>query len=275
MKVSVLVTTFRRPRFLCEAIGSVLAQNFRDFEVIVVNDDPVGVETDKVVSSFQDPRIFYIRNREHVGSAGSLNVGLRAAKGEYVAVLDDDDVWLSGGKLKKQVEFLDADPNRVLVGTNVIVVDGESGREIARSEYPSTDGELRELIFGRNPLAHSSVMFRREAALAVGGYDETLPRGKDYDLWLKLAAKGKVGVLPDYLLRYRESGSAARDAVVRRYEDARWTLEVMRRHRRDFPGTLVPYLKQWLRYSAFRVLMGMPVAYRILKGLRTKLRAWV
>ncbi|MFH0712277.1 MAG: glycosyltransferase [Candidatus Jorgensenbacteria bacterium] len=268
-KVSVVITTFRRPTYLRGAIASVLKQDFKNFEVIVVNDDPTDVETDKVISSFSDSRIIYIKNKKNLGSAKSLNVGLETAKGEYAAILDDDDVWASPEKLKKQADFLDKNREHVLVGTNMIVVDAGSGKEIIKSRIPAADEELRRLFFKNNPFAHSSVMFKRKVAVSLGGYDETLPRGKDYDLWLKLAKKGKVAVLPDYFLKYREASFENRNLVKQRYEDAKWTLEVMRRHRREFSNTFLSYLRQWSRYIVFRIILKAPFIYKFFKRIRS------
>ncbi len=263
---SVIITTFKRPQFLREAIESVLKQSFRDFELIVVNDDPAGAEVQEIVSSFRDPRIVYVKNKTNLGSAKSLNVGLGKAKGKYIAILDDDDVWLSSEKLKEQVGFLEKYKKHVLVGTNFVAVDAESGREIIKSRIPATDGELRKKFFKNNPFAHSSVMFRKETAVSVGGYDESLLRGKDYDLWLKLAKKGKVAVLREHFLKYREAGYESRNLVKQRYEDAKWTLEVMRRHRRDFPNSFFPYLRQRFRYLVFKLLLIFPMPYKIYKS---------
>jgi len=267
-KVSVVITTFKRPWFLREAIESVLSQNFKNFELIIVNDDPAGEEIDRMISSFRDSRIVYVKNKENLGSTKSLNVGLRTAKGEYIAILDDDDVWLSKEKLSYQVRFLDENPEYVLLGTNGVIVDAASGKEITKSNYPADDKELRKMILKSNPFAHSSVMFRREIAEAVGGYDESLPRGKDYDLWLKLARVGKIAILPDCFLKYREATFAQRNLVKQRYEDAKWTLEVMKRHRRELPSTFWPYICQLLRFIVFGFLMTFPFLYKGYKRLR-------
>lgn len=268
MRLSVIITTFNRPDLLREAMASVLAQNFKDFELIVVDDASPGNETERVVLSFTDPRVRYVKNPTNLGSAKSLNIGLRQAQGEYVAILDDDDVWLSPEKLKRQVEFLDSHQEHVLVGTNMVIVETGSGQELGRSNYPFGDDELRKIIFRRNPFAHSSVVYRRRAALAVGGYDESLPRGKDYDLWFKLLRRGKAAVLPDYFLKYREGGFENKNIVEQRYEDAGRTLAVMARYRRDFSGSFLPYFRQRCRYLIFRILRHLPSFYQLIKRVK-------
>jgi glycosyltransferase involved in cell wall biosynthesis len=105
MKVSVIITTYKRPHYLKEAIDSVLGQSFKDLELIVVNDDPIGFEAEKIVLSYDDPRVVYVKNEKNLGGVKSLNIGLKTAKGEFVAILDDDDVWLDKDKIQKQVSF--------------------------------------------------------------------------------------------------------------------------------------------------------------------------
>ena len=185
MKISIIITTYDRPQYLRGAIDSVLCQSFKDFELIIVNDDPRMGEADKIIDSYKDSRIVYVKNKKNLAGAKSLNTGLRLAKGAYIAILDDDDVWNYSKKIEEQVRFLEYNPEYVLVGTNVIVVNYNNGKEITRTCFATADNELRRNIFSSNPFAHSSVMYRKDKALLVGGYDESLERGKDYDLWLR------------------------------------------------------------------------------------------
>ncbi len=267
--VSVVITTFNRPQYLREAMQSVLAQVYRAIELVVV-DDASDPETRQAVESFRDPRIRYIRNDRNLGSAESLNQGLRAATGTYVAILDDDDLWLSEEKLSRQVAFLEANPEYVLVGTNVVVVDFETGKEIVRSRASSNDEDIKKNFLLVNPIAHSSVLYRREAAVRVGGYDVVLDRGKDYDLWLKLARKGKVTVLPDYFLKYREVpvGGKARNALAMRAKDAKFKLRVVWRHRREYPHAARALATELCRLGLFVALIRFPRVAQKLASLR-------
>ena len=144
---------------------------------------------------------------------------METAKGEYAAILDDDDEWICKDKLSRQKNFLDNHPEHVLVGTKVVVVTYEGDKEIIRPNLPGNDGELRERMLTANPFAHSSLLYRREVALSLGGYDLSLPRGKDLDLILKLGKTGKVAVLPER----------------RKNKDAKATLKVVWRHKKDYP----------------------------------------
>ena len=181
-------------------------QTYQEFELIIVDDGSTD-NTEEVVRSFNDKRLLYIRLKENSGgSAVPRNTGLQTAKGEYVAALDDDYVWLDKDKLKKQVEFLDAHPDYVLVGTNSIAVD-ENNNELACSHLPEIYEEIRSELLKRNCFIHGSVMFRKSAATIVGGYSKI--RGTrysnyshDYDLWLKLGTIGKFANLPIHGVQY-------------------------------------------------------------------------
>lgn len=254
-KVSIIITTFNRPQFLVNAVDSVLSQDFKDFELIIVNDASSDDKTEDIILSYKDARINYIKNDINLGSAKSLNVALKAAKGDYIAVLDDDDAWISKDKLSEQIEFLDKNVDHVCVGTNVVVVDYESGKESTRSAIPYHDIELRKRFLKMNPIAHSSVVFKREAALAAGCYDEALSRGKDYDLWLKLAKQGKIAVLPKHHLLYRESSFKQRDILHMRKEDSKAVRFLIWKYRKDYPGFFVSYLKSTFRYLVFSSLI--------------------
>ena len=107
--ITVITPTYKRQQYLKNAIESVLAQTYTDFEHIIVDDNPQGsaerVMTEEVVRDFKDPRIHYIQNKENLGGAGSRNVAIEMAKGEYIAFLDDDDMYLPD-RLKVQVEAM-------------------------------------------------------------------------------------------------------------------------------------------------------------------------
>ena len=195
-KVSVLLATYKGSHFIKRAIQSVLAQSFTDYVLMIIDDSP-NDDTFKVVKEFKgEERIIYLRNEKRLGFRKSLNRGIHEARSEYIARIDDDDVWLDEDKLKKQVGFLDTHPEYVLVGTGVVGMS-ENGAELSRSLMPEHDDEIRERMLSQNCFIHSSVIFRKSVAMNVGGYKETKHRcSEDYDLWLKLGTKGKLANLP-------------------------------------------------------------------------------
>jgi len=254
--VSVIITTFNRPQYLAEAIDSVLIQDFKALELIVINDASTDGKTEEIILLYKDKdqRVKYIKNERNLNSVRSLNAGLKSASGKYIAILDDDDAWIYKGKLSQQVKFLEDNKDYILVGTNIIAVEAEKGREIVKSNYALTDDKIRKSIFLDNPFAHSSVMYRREESLSIGGYDENLKRGKDYDLWLRLGKLGKMAVLPGFWVKYRIDTSSRENAIKVKRNDSRVKLTIMKKHAGEYPGFTLPFLIEWARYIIFSII---------------------
>ncbi len=267
MKVSVIITTYKRNHYLREAIDSVLAQSFGDFELILVDDDPFSDETEKIVMSYKDSRITYVKNEKNLKGSKSLNVGLKMAKGEYIAILDDDDSWISGNKLEKQVDFLEKNTDYVIVGTSSVIVDSDSGKEISRITDCRTDSEMKKIILESTPFAHSSVLYRKDAALSVGGYDENLPRAKDLDFCLKMAKIGKMGFIPECFIKYRDISSKERNIIKTRRDDLFFQKKVILRHRKDYFHFRKVYFIINVKYVAFSILKYIPFPYYIYKKM--------
>lgn len=202
--VSILLPAWNGAHRISRAIESVLAQTYPDWELLVIDDGSTD-ETSLIVGGYgmRDPRIHYIKNESNLGVQKSLNKGLREAKGEYIARIDDDDEWVDKTKLQKQIDFLHANPDHVLVGTGVIIVN-ENREELFRYLLPQTDEKLRAKILGKNYFVHSSVLFRKDKALEFEGYSESkeVIHLEDYDLWLKLGTIGKFANLPLHSTAY-------------------------------------------------------------------------
>jgi glycosyltransferase involved in cell wall biosynthesis len=206
-RVSVLLLTYNRPQFIGKAIESILAQQFQEWELLVVHDGP-NQEIPVVMEEWRkrDNRILYFHREIPGNIAEASNFGLAQARGEYIAVLDDDDYWAAPDKLSKQVGFLDGHRDHCCCGGGVIVVD-PSGREQMRYLKPEHDEQIKRRALMANPLAHSTTLYRRESALRTGGYDETLAGFQDWDLWLKLGygiGASDYPPLPSRLCRVRD-----------------------------------------------------------------------
>ena len=195
MKVSIILPTFNGGNYISKAINSVLAQSFTDYELIAI-DDGSNDDTPQIVKGFaaNDHRIRYVRQNCNRGFQKTLNNGLQLAKGDYIARIDDDDIWIDKDKLKQQVSYLDSHPGHVLVGTGYIFVD-DTGKEIHRYQPSETDLQIRNNILWVNGFLHSAVMYRRDLAIQVGGYNYPKIHSDDYDLWLKLGIIGKFANL--------------------------------------------------------------------------------
>lgn len=263
--VSVIITTCNRPQLLRGAIASVLIQEGVDFELLIIDDSSPGDETRTIVEGHPDPHIRYIRHVKNRGSAESLNTGLQESKGRYIAILDDDDEWIIKDKLSKQVEFLCDHPDHVAVATNVIVIDYTTDCVLVKSDTSHFDSDIRRNFLLSNPMTHSSVLYRKDVALAVGGYDLSLPRGKDYDLMLKLGMRGKLHILPDYAVRYRESTFANRDVITLRLQDTLAKIQVIMRHRRQYPAAVRALTREGVRFCIFFLLRPISFVFRTCK----------
>lgn len=198
--VSVVMAVRDGERFLREAIESVLTQTYAAFELIII-DDASTDRTRAIIESYGDRRIRLLVNEEPQGLSRSLNRGIREARGRFIARLDADDV-AEPERLALQLAFLDRRPEFALVGSWYTIID-EHGRETGRRCVPGDHHEIRWMLGFCNAFAHSAVMIRKAALDVVGLYDESLVYAMDYDLWLRIAARMRVGNYERFLLRWR------------------------------------------------------------------------
>lgn len=197
--VTVFTTFAHDVAWLEETIASVLAQTFEDFEYILVNDGDPKVSRG-IESRFGDARLRVIDVAPSTVAAKRA-LGLTLAKGKYVAMIDADDVC-EPERLRVQVEFLEKHDDHVLVGSAVTFID-ECSRVLGSRRYPEDDADIRRTLPLFNCIAQPSVMARRSALLEVGGYSTRFPLVEDYDLWLRLARRGKLHNFTQPLIRYR------------------------------------------------------------------------
>ena len=198
--LTVFTPFYKNIEYFDETIGSVLSQSFRDFEYLMINDgDPADAR--RIESTFRDPRIRIINTSSPLGLSGSRNAGLTEARGELIAFIDSDD-FCEPGRLAKQVTFLGAHPDHVLVGSGLRYVD-ERSQTIGSREYPETDRDIKSRLVAVNCIAQPSVMARRQALIDAGGYNDEFPSAEDYALWIRLARFGKYHNLQEPLVAYR------------------------------------------------------------------------
>lgn len=188
-RVSVIMPAYNAVRFLSEAVDSVLKQTFQDFELIVVDDGSTD-RTRDVVAEFFDPRIHYIY-QDNRGPAAARNAGIAAARGEFIAPLDSDDLALPH-RLTTQMSYLEAEPALSVVGSGYEWID-EQGQRIpwnnhSWQKYPELN-DLKDWLFDC-PFVPSATMFRRTAWEDVNGFDEELIGPEDWNFWMRLVLKG-------------------------------------------------------------------------------------
>lgn len=205
-RVSVLLPVYNGAPYLAEAIDSILNQTWRDFELIIINDGSKDESAD-IIRRYDDPRIRFFE-QENQGLAATLNRAASLSQGLYLARQDQDDVSYPE-RFNKQVAFLDAHPSCGMVGTWALIREGDVDSDRGH-EHPAENAVLKfDLIFN-NPFVHSSMMIRKTAFDAVGGYSTDSDRQppEDYELWSRIARHADVANIPEILLIYREVPSS-------------------------------------------------------------------
>ncbi len=250
--VSVCMVTYNRANFLPEAIESVLAQTFADWEMIII-DDASDDNTKEVVERYcaQDTRIHYYFNKIQLKISESRNRSLSYAKGKFVAILDSDDVWCDPFKLKEQCNFLDTHPDYVIIGSGVVVINKE-GNEIRRYINPRNDKDIRKNIYWRNPFAHSSVMYRHDTVVKMGGYDVSLDTAEDYDLFLRLGQVGKLANSEKYLIKYCVHDTNI--TITDRVQTMQLNISLARKYKGMYPFFYRAMVRRITRLFAYRLL---------------------
>lgn len=263
-KVSVILSTYNGSKFIGRAIESVLNQNFQDFELIIIDDGSTD-NTFQIINQWakKDKRIIILKNEKNLGVPKSLNRGLKVAKGEYVALIDDDDEWIDKDKIKKQVEFLEQNHSYVLVGTKTIAVD-KNNQELYRIDQAGQDELIRKKMFLNNYFIQSSILFRKDIILKFGGYSENEKERyvEDYDIVLKLGTVGKVAILDFYGVKFVHHHRLSRSHKI---DQLKKSLSLIKKYRQNYPF----YFKALLIKFFGLILYGY-LNFPLLKVLKNK-----
>jgi glycosyltransferase involved in cell wall biosynthesis len=206
--VSVVLPVWNGERFLAQAIESVLGQTLSSLELLLVDDGSTdGTQAIARAYEARDPRV-HVLCLQHGGLARALNAGIEIARGRYVARMDADDASLPL-RLERQVAYLESHPDCVAIGSAIDVID-EHDQHLGVKTFAATNAEIVAALIGgsSSPLAHPTVMARREALLAVGGYHLHRYPSEDLDLWMKLSPLGQLANIPEPLLLYRRHPGA-------------------------------------------------------------------
>jgi len=203
VRVSVLMTIYNAGPFLGPAVDGLLAQTFRDFEVVAVENGSTDGSKDVLRQyAASNPRVKLIDLPQNVGRTRALNIALNAAQGEYIAVLDADDLTVPD-RFERQVHLLDRDPSVVLVAGGMRFIY-EKGAVISTFQPPTAFRDIYDMLAYSNPIAHSACMYRRREALHVGGYPTRFTFAQDFGLILSLVRRGKIAMLPELIVDTRE-----------------------------------------------------------------------
>lgn len=210
-RVTVFIPAFNVERYIAESIESVLAQTYRDFELLVVDDGSTDRTLETLRSYEHDPRVRIIANSTNLGRPATRNIGLDLARGELIAFLDGDDICLPE-RLQHQVDYLDAHPGITGVGTWMTLIDenSNSSGDIFYEEALDADQVACEMLVGCS-IAQGSMMVRKSAITAFR-YNEAFPVAQDYELWARMMRTCKFTNIALALTQYRIHSSQATTA---------------------------------------------------------------
>jgi glycosyltransferase involved in cell wall biosynthesis len=214
--VSVVLPAYNVRNHIAEAIRSIHAQGYENLEIIVVDDGSPDGTADYVAETFPEVRLF---RKTNGGAATARNLGMREARGEYVAFLDSDDVWLPG-KLKAQIGYLDAHPQLGLVcgGFSFWTADADGNFPDPATLYPpvtdaqpeaENSGWIYHKLLLSNYVWTSTVVMRRALIDRIGAYNEALRLGQDYDYWLRASRETEIHRLGAVMALYRRHDASA------------------------------------------------------------------
>lgn len=205
--ISVLMSVYNEDvSYLRASIDSILSQTYKNFEFIIILDNPENVVLRKELEKYKelDTRIKLVFNEQNIGLAMSLNRGLEISKGEYIGRMDADDISVET-RFEYQIEYLEQHPDVDILSTNKILI-GEKGEVWGRGDkLPTQQKKIQQMLKYSNFIVHPSVMMKTISIKQIGGY-RNLPTGQDLDLWYRAIDAGlKIGVLDEFLIKYRIS----------------------------------------------------------------------
>lgn len=261
-EISVVIPTYNRAELLYNSINSVLSQTFSDFELIVV-DDCSPDNTSAVLGSFSDKRLRVLRNSSNKGIAAVRNIGVTNSNGQYIAFLDDDDEWLPD-KLEKQMKVLKSGPGSLVCVYSGSLIIGPGG-DVVRTSVPIYRNKvLNELLLG-NFITTSTVFLKKSCFEKTGLFDEDIPFGEDYDMWIRIAEHFEYDFVPEPLTRYRvHPGSLTRNYA----KVISGLVKILSKHERLFA-------RHKRAYSNHMLILGVIYCYsgRTREGIKTFMKA--
>ena len=202
--ISVIIPAYNTGQYIGRTLDSLANQTFNNFEIIVIDDNSTD-DTVAVVKEHQlnDPRIILINNNQNLGPCISRNRGMEIARGKYVAILDSDDLS-EPSRLAIQFKYLEENPKVTLIGSQGIRID-ENDRLIGDINLSTDPSIIKYRLITENNLIHSSVFFRKNEIMSIGGYDKKYQGIEDFDLYSRLLKKNFIILnLPQRLVFYRQ-----------------------------------------------------------------------
>lgn len=243
-KVSVLMPVYNtREDHLRGAIESILNQTFSDFEFLILNDASTDENVEKVVKSYHDARIRYAVNEKNLGISRTRNRLLEMARGEYLAVVDHDDVSMPD-RLAEEVAWLDMHPETGIVGAIIESIYDDGEKRVI--EYPENNTDIEKKMLWRNCMMHPVCMMRKSVLIEHGvRYEALFSPAEDYALFCRLLGKTEFHNIQKLLLRYRNHSNNTSHLQSREMSDATMIIQ-------DFARKQNPDLWGFARLNLFR-----------------------
>jgi len=198
-KITVIMTVYNGEKYIKEAIDSILRQTYKNFELLIINDGSTD-NTLKIVNQYQDKRLKLIQNPINSGIVYSRNKALEESTGEFIAVLDADDIALPT-RLKKQLNFLEKNTDFGLIGGWAELIDEYGNLTGIKWKNKIPPNRISSTLLFNNLFTHSAAMLRKNAIPADGYRQYEI--SCEFDLWIRMAKKWKLGNLNEILVKYR------------------------------------------------------------------------
>jgi glycosyltransferase involved in cell wall biosynthesis len=226
--VTAVIPAYNAAATIRRAVDSVLAQTYRNCEIVVV-DDGSRDETAEIVATEYGDRVRLLRLPKNQGESAATNEGIASARGELIAFLDADDEWLPG-KLARQVSVLRDHPDAVMVscGCRFVDANGNVVREFGLPPLELDRKEAWRLLLARSFIAKPCVVARRSVLLDAGPFDTSLAIAEDQDMWIRLAIKGRVEFVPEFLTTVHDTAGSLTKVYARKID--KYVLPMVRRH---------------------------------------------
>ncbi|MFH1847998.1 MAG: glycosyltransferase [Candidatus Omnitrophota bacterium] len=200
--ISTIIPTYNSEAFIKNTVESVLAQDYKNIELSIVNDGSTD-NTEKVLRPYFD-RIVYIK-QENKGKSAALNLGIESAKGELLAFLDHDDLWLPH-KLTRQYKYFRENPDVALIYSDLIIATDDGKQRLSSRRMKNKPGQACDFydLLTKNYITTSTIIIKKECILKVGLFDAKYMLSNDYDMYLRLARHYRFGYIEEPLTIYRQ-----------------------------------------------------------------------
>lgn len=271
--VSVILATYNwKTEWLSKSIESVLTQSYTNFELIIVNDCSTN-DIEETINNYikKDKRIIYIKNDKNLKLTKSLNIWIDNSKGDYIARIDDDDIWSDKDKLYKQVKFMENNNNSWVCWTQIKVIDS-MWNFLYDVNKEQADIDIRNKILFWSPFYHSSVMIRKKAIDEFWKYSEKWNYIEDYELWLRIWKKYKFNNLKDNCIYYRQSNTSI--SFTNTLKQRILWIKVCLKYKKYYPKFYRAFLYHIIRYliSIFAIFLKNIKLYNyVLHFIKTKI----